>query len=55
MTYLIYFGDGMYTVDGTEAAWSAYKTACDLADMIGEPEVMLLDYDTGETIAAMMK
>ena len=55
--FLIYIGDVDYSVCGenypicgVEAAWEAYKAACDFGSMVGR-RVCLIDGETGEVIA----
>ena len=38
------------TVDGCEAAYAAYRKACELGEMLGR-EVALCDAETGEVLA----
>jgi len=40
------------TVDGCEAAYAAYRKACELGEMLGV-EVALCDAETGEVVACL--
>lgn len=40
------------TVDGCEAAYAAYRKACELGEMLGV-EVALCDTETGEVVACL--
>lgn len=38
-------------VDGCEAAYTAYKKACELAELVGADACSLVDMATGEVVA----
>lgn len=38
-------------VDGCEAAYTAYKKACELAELVGADSCALVDMATGEVVA----
>lgn len=40
------------TVDGCEAAYAAYRKACELGEMLGR-DVALCDTETGEVVACL--
>lgn len=50
--YYIYIGSvsGCFTVMGCEAAYSAYRKACEFGEIIGQP-VCLVDGETAEVLA----
>lgn len=48
--YIIYIGAVEFAVSGCEAAYEAFREACDFAEIIGQM-VCLVDGETGEVLA----
>lgn len=49
--YFLIFGAHSATISGCEAAYDAFRKACDLAEVMGDILVCLCDAETGEVVA----
>lgn len=48
--YFVYVGTAKFAVSGCEAAYEAFRKACDFAEVIGQM-VCLVDGETSEALA----
>ena len=48
--YFVYVGSAEFAVSGCEAAYEAFRRACDFAEILGQM-VCLVDGETGEILA----
>ena len=48
--YFVYIGTAEFAVSGCEAAYEAFRRACDFAELLGVL-VTLVDGETGEVLA----